>query len=752
MRGAEADNRPITPEVPGTAVNFVRSITQLNAQRQLITAFLYRITPAKSGPLTIPPIALRSQGSTYHTAALECMVHPLDHLTALATGIDSHSILVGWFPDKTTLYQGEQCPVTLKLYIPQQLPVATNGWGLPDPVKDNCLAWRFSLPHTNETSQVTIDGTSYRSSTFDTTLSGIQLGKATYGPAPIRIIIRQAVIDPLRGSRLANTPIELKLPSISFNILELPDNAPEHFNGAIGQFSVQAYCEQTALVEDEPTEVFLRIRGRGNLESLQAPVLSEQTWKIIDSAKITRGEERRQIEGEVIFKQLLRPQRSNQQKLPTTIPAYSLSYFDPEDQSYHSLRTAPIQVQITPSSTKANTITPSAEKIGTSPEEMQNIIGFIDRPKITRQSLNITRYWQLIPTLLAALLISIPLHKKIKASRVKHPDTLRKEQDLASLSQISDQSEFYRQAGRFIERWLPSRNHSPALLPHSAELNKILNQRDNTCFQAQDTETPPIEPKDRNAILALLKICSKLCLALLLASIHLAQTSSASEKAARDAWKIGQYQQAIDFYQQEYPDPTNTPADILFNIGNCHHRLNQPGPAALTWRQALATTPQHQQTRQNLRYLELKQGAIVPSYKIWQKRLTVTSPATYQFIFKLSVWLFLLALLSLPIIKRRWVTPCICLLIITPVTATLGGIAKHYYPDDHRFAPTDQQAVIISETNLYREAHRQEKSPRSLPTTSLVKIEAVRGPWTYVTLPDDSSGWISGTAAAKITP
>ena len=87
-------------------------------------------------------------------------------------------------------------------------------------------------------------------------------------------------------------------------------------------------------------------------------------------------------------------------------------------------------------------------------------------------------------------------------------------------------------------------------------------------------------------------------------------------------------------------------------------------------------------------------------------------------------------------------TICILVLGIAPITATLGVLAQHWYPDDHLFSPLEKQAVAIVKTHLYQEAHRLEKSPRTIPAASLFQVEAMRGPWTYIHTADEKSGWV----------
>jgi len=66
--------------------------------------------------------------------------------------------------------------------------------------------------------------------------------------------------------------------------------------------------------------------------SIKPPVLDDDTWKIIDTSKVTRGEERRFTTGRVTFRQLLRPGSRSL----SSIPSYVLSYFDPSDKKYHT--------------------------------------------------------------------------------------------------------------------------------------------------------------------------------------------------------------------------------------------------------------------------------------------------------------------------------------------------------------------------------------------------------------------------------
>ena len=738
--GTQPDSRPIAPEIKGVAVNFIRSSTQIDSQRRLGYAFLYRLTPVKAGAYTVPEIQVSSQGKNLKSEPIPFTVHSPEKLFSLPTGVRNQTIRAAWFPAKTSLYQGEQCQVFLKLYIPGNVNIAN--WGYPHAQKVNCLAWRFSPPPEHGYSQVQLDQVTHRVVTYSTNLSGISAGKATLGPSDLTLYQRRSVMDPVRGSVIRDVPVKLTLPAVHFDILALPEGAPDGFNGAVGDFQIDARCENTTLSATDPTEVILRVAGTGNLLTLKAPVLTGTDWKVIDTSKITRGEERRYISGMVTFRQLIRPNlnsKFNTQNSKFGIPPYSFSYFNPDTRSYITLTTPEIPVTILPPTT---TTTPpdNSEKTGTDPEEMRNIIGFIERPTLKNSQFSIlnSQFFNLLPAALCLLIIAPLIRRKIASAKVRHPDADRQDTALQKITEDSDARTFYRRAGRYIEQWLP-------LTP---ELESIIEERDKLCFKPATDEKIPIPSNRKNEIIKLLKSGTKFLLILLTTVLTLADVNAEEAEAF---WKSGNYQQAIQLYQKAYPDPSNTPADVLFNIGNCYHRLDQKGAAALAWRRALLVDPTHQKSRQNLRFVEIETNASVPTHKPWQQFLAYLHPSIYRFIFYGSLWLIGIIVLLLIVRRPRGLglTACIILLVISPAIATLGKIGSYHYPDDHRLAPPEQQAIILRSTQLHGEAHRK-SSATSISPASLVKINATRGPWTHVTTADASTGWIESKFLGRV--
>ena len=782
IQNASQGFRPSAPQIPNTAVNFASNRVEIDSRRRITRSFVYRIRPAKPGIYTVPPVSATGRAGQYSGQALSFEVRDPNELSKVPSGIPGQDILIGWFPAKTKLYAGEQCPLTLKIYVPTQL--RPTSWGLPESEKDNCLAWRFSAPTRDNLGEVFINKASYISAPFKTTLSGISPGKATFGPTRLSIVSRTRTIDPRRGIRISDVPLSISLPAIDFDILPLPPGAPAGFKGAIGKFNIAAESKKASIKDTDTVEVLLQVQGEGNLENIQAPQLTGKGWKIIDSSKITRGGERRLAQGAVTFRQILRPESSASSaassKLPSTIPPYSLSFFNPDNQSYYTLTTAPIPISVTrtldASQVAENAASSPIQSAAQRPEDMRDILGFIQHATSPRSQdagsmLNKLRqllrsYWQLIPALICLIIISIPIRKKIKAYQQNPSSKHEQKKALKDIASASDTETFYRRAGRFIEQWL-----SP-----DDELNHILAERDQHCFSSDgpQQDLKQISAQSRQEITESLKRHAKRNMMLLLACISCVTTitispTKASQEAlqgdtgplpsgtqlstkstAQTALDKGHYQKAINLYLEDYPSPSQTPADILYNIGNCHYLLDQPGLAALAWRRALVQQSDHLQARKNLRYLELKEGASTPEVEHWQQQLTTLPLNLYQNLYRASLWILLIAMLLLRLFRPQRATALLILIFLMPITAILAAIGCYFYPDTEVHTPYTQQAVCLTKTSLYPEAQRQIQPLMTLAPSSLVTVNSSRGSWLYVTTTDDQSGWVRDRSISPV--
>lgn len=120
---------------------------------------------------------------------------------------------------------------------------------------------------------------------------------------------------------------------------------PESFNGAVGDFRIDAFLEKTSFSSSESGKLTVSISGAGNLQLLTAP---EIVWpKGLEGfdAVVKENIDNRQVplRGAKAF------------EIPFTvdgegnyqIPAIQFSYFNPADEKYHSISTKPIAFNVT---------------------------------------------------------------------------------------------------------------------------------------------------------------------------------------------------------------------------------------------------------------------------------------------------------------------------------------------------------------------------------------------------------------------
>ncbi len=126
----------------------------------------------------------------------------------------------------------------------------------------------------------------------------------------------------------------------------LPQPKPATFNGAVGNFKIQASTDRTELKASEAVKFTIKISGNGNLRLLEprSPELPPniETYEPKVSEAITISSTN--LTGSKTFEYLLIPRVSGKYK----IRDYTLSYFDPESKSYKELFVPGFELHVEP--------------------------------------------------------------------------------------------------------------------------------------------------------------------------------------------------------------------------------------------------------------------------------------------------------------------------------------------------------------------------------------------------------------------
>jgi hypothetical protein len=162
-----------------------------------------------------------------------------------------------------------------------------------------------------------------------------------------------AVLDPARLVIPGDGPeanIVLESQPIRVIVRSLPADPPSNFRGAVGRFAIVARLSDPQGRVNQLLSLIVEISGAGNIETLVEPALPDlPNWRVLETeVKTNVPLSREVVNGSRQFTWTIAPRKPGQQE----IPPISFSYYDPQDQAYHTISSAPIPVTILPDETE----------------------------------------------------------------------------------------------------------------------------------------------------------------------------------------------------------------------------------------------------------------------------------------------------------------------------------------------------------------------------------------------------------------
>ena len=742
ISGASPSSIPQIPNIPGVKIASTNrgARTRLLPGRKLEYVFEFLVTSYEIGNFTIPSIEVYAGGMPSKTEPLEFSVFNPDELKWSEAVIGERSVRYAsaFKVMNNQPYDGETIPIEIKLFVPRDLLV--EDWGIPDFTRDGLTCWRFQPSQMR--GNVNLLGVPCVSVAYPSTLTATRSGSISIGPASIRLVTTQMVLDGF--PRRVTLETNVSVPELRLNARPLPVNAPEGFENAVGNFNISATVNQTEVTEGDPIPVEIIVSGSGNLDTVRPPKLIDPLgWKIYDASPSLRGDERRELSGQTVFQQFMRPL-----ELKSALPGFKLVYFDPKKQSYETVTTAPtpLQMKPAPQNTQAPALGTPPTAANTPVERMTDILGIIDSPNTVQASGEKFPNWLLhaIAGFVAAILAIKAIAMRLRLRHPHDPAKKQRHKELKELERMKadDRISFLLAAGHFIERQLGNQ--------HTPELQAILAERDAECFKPK----PPSTPIDRSQRDSILKTLRKAALASLALAMLGATPRADAADIAKTAYETARYSEAAKLWIESAPYESLTP-DVLYNIGNACYRGNSPGNAALYYRRALNLDPHHAEARQNLRFIERKYGSITINRPAFQTTLARISIDTWKNLLWASLWISTLSLLTITATKRSSSARYFATvgLILGPMLAFCATLAWRAYPKDGEFAKDKLQAVVIHENaTLHSEASRTSPEVIDAPPGSLCTILHQSGRWSYVGFATKTRGWIPTDMIEKILP
>lgn len=266
--------------------------------------------------------------------------------------------------DKHSCYVGEPVLATFKLFtrLDSESKIvkrpSLNGFSVVD----------MEQPETGIFSKEMYNGKMYNCYLIrKVQLFPLQSGQLTIEPVEVENLVRMirararstketntwldAVMEKVKEAEYSNgdviqETIILKSDSLKVNVLDLPEkNKPESFDGAVGNFSMQASLLNKTIAANDFATLRVVIKGKGNLPMITAPIVHWPSGVDSFDAKLSEEIDKRNapISGTKTFDIPFAVSKAGL----FTIPKINFTYFDEQTKTYHTVSSDSLQLNVT---------------------------------------------------------------------------------------------------------------------------------------------------------------------------------------------------------------------------------------------------------------------------------------------------------------------------------------------------------------------------------------------------------------------
>lgn len=232
--------------------------------------------------------------------------------------------------------------------------------------------------------------------------------------------------------------------------------------------------------------------------------------------------------------------------------------------------------------------------------------------------------------------------------------------------------------------------------------------------------------------------------ATIFASSHIYAASESVFEEANRAYASGDFQKAIDGYEQLVRDGRSH-ANLFYDLGNAWYRAGDSGKAILNYERALALEPHHPEAQANLRLARDHARALEMQATGLERYAAFATTNTLTLIAALAFWIAVFCAIAL-LLRRSRMRVAIGLCSILVFCVAGAGVYLR-----ERGARGRALAVVTAKDAQARVATADTSATvLALPPGSEVNVLSARGDWTYVALPNDQRGWVPAKAVELV--
>ncbi len=256
--------------------------------------------------------------------------------TPKPVNVGNEVVFLRLYSPRNEMVVGQVVPVTVKLYVRADRQAEL----VPSPLKFLSDAFTVTLPKKLEQDQEMIDNTLYNVGIWNVAVVPVKTGDYSVGvEQSIRVAERvkmrrpggldESILDAMFSQYRM---VEKKVQSTTQNwkITSVPsDGKPENFSGAIGDYTLTVKAQPDKVKVGEPISLEMTIDGKGNLDRVNAPVLtSTDGFKTYTPTSKIELRDDLGLEGRKIFTEAVVPLKVG------SLPPISFTFFNPDLKQY----------------------------------------------------------------------------------------------------------------------------------------------------------------------------------------------------------------------------------------------------------------------------------------------------------------------------------------------------------------------------------------------------------------------------------
>ena len=385
----------------GPTTSTARSFQSINGKSSSTSTFTitYVVSAQKAGNATIGAAHVVSDDKQLSTkpTPIEAVEDSQQQSTntaaeqgnALQNQLAQDDIIIRLNLSRSTVYKGEPILASLTLYTRASIA------GLEDAKLPSFNGfWSQELPiEEYQPQRQTLNGKVYDSQVIkEYLIYPQQTGTITIEPTTLTAVA-QIVMQSNNsfdlffggGAEIYNVKRKLSTGNVTINVKELPAGAPASFTGAVGSFTMKAILPPTEIQANSAASYNVEIAGTGNLTFLQQPKLELPSSFELYNVRSTESI-RTSTAGAKGYRKFEYPFIARAEG-EYDIKPIEFTYFSPEKESYITLSSEPLHINILPDPQAGSSI-PTQIITGTSKESVRQLGSDIRFIKLGRANLH----------------------------------------------------------------------------------------------------------------------------------------------------------------------------------------------------------------------------------------------------------------------------------------------------------------------------------------------------------------------------